>query len=524
MKRTFETFKDFIKQHALLRDSRSVVVAVSGGPDSVALLDMLARLRDAGAASSHEAKFEIHVAHLNHKLRGRESDEDAEFVRQLADKLGLPVSIGSESVEAEAEIQRRGIEEVAREIRYDFLLRVACEAGGDRIATGHTMSDQAETFLMRLARGAGLRGLAAMRPVGPAHEFAESTRGIENIRFGISNDSPRPLLIRPLLRITREQVEEYCRARRLEFRVDSSNLNADYTRNRARRDAVPALRSINRRAVESIARAAEIIATDQDALDLMASRLLDQALITDRTINGTDSIEKRMTCSVERLLAAPAGLRQRMIIEAINRVRAANVENRSEQITSAHIRSAERLLEENMSGSRIELPGGLAVWREFDTLVFVYSAESAEVFESKLYERELNVIRTSVEADGFVLLLERGQPVHLAESLIEQARKEKKKTGRDWLLAALDDRVLPERLRVRPRRPGERALVCGQQKIKKLKNLMIDHKIPSSRRRFWPVVTTPDDRYVWSPGLPPAKEFAAHDETQRLAILRASTV
>ena len=152
----------------MLKDARGVVVAVSGGPDSVALLDMLARLRETASALLN---LKLHIAHLDHKLRGRESAEDAEFVRQLAARLGFSISIEASDVRAEAERSRKGIEEVAREIRYDFLLRVARETDCDRIATGHTMSDQAETFLMRLARGAGLRGLAAMRPVGPAHEF-----------------------------------------------------------------------------------------------------------------------------------------------------------------------------------------------------------------------------------------------------------------------------------------------------------------------------------------------------------------
>ncbi|HKP84884.1 MAG TPA: tRNA lysidine(34) synthetase TilS [Blastocatellia bacterium] len=513
MSGAFEKFKEFVERHAMLKDSRGVVVAVSGGPDSVALLDMLARLRDAWATSTGRAPLKVHVAHLDHKLRGGESAEDAEFVRRLADRLGFPFTIRSADTRAEAERLRRGIEEVAREIRYDFLLGVAREAGCDRIATGHTMSDQAETFIMRLTRGAGLRGLAAMRPVVPAHDFykKEAEGGEQGSDGNILPSAfcllPTALLVRPLLSVSREEVEEYCRDRRLEFRIDSTNLRADYTRNRLRRDALPALRSVNPRAVESIARAAEIIATDQDALDQLASKFLDQALIR----------EEVASYSVETLLAQPVGLRRRMIIEAINRARKA--EGRSGQITSAHVLSTDRLLEERMSGTRITLPGGLVVWREFDALVFTYAAKTIEAAE-----RVLSAAQPSIAAGGFVLTLERDQPPHLFEVLIEQARREKEKSGRDWLIAVLDDRALPERLRVRPRRPGERALVRGQPTIKKLKNLMIDHKIPPSRRRSWPVVTTPDDCYVWSPGLPLAKEFAAHDETQRLAILRASTV
>ena len=499
----------------MLKDARGVVVAVSGGPDSVALLDMLARLRETASALLN---LKLHIAHLDHKLRGRESAEDAEFARQLAARLGFSISIEAIDVRAEAERSRKGIEEVAREIRYDFLLRVARETGCERIATGHTMSDQAETFLMRLARGAGLRGLAAMRPVGPAHEFAgrvpvkdaevypEQSAVVSSPRPPAPD--PRPLLIRPLLSITREEVEDYCRERRLEFRIDATNLSADYTRSRVRCDVLPALRSINPRVVESIARAAEVIRADEDALDHLAAKFLDEA----RLNQGRELAAYR----VAALLDQPVGLRRRMIIGAIKRARA----RKGEEITSTHIAAVERLLANRMSGKRIELPCGLAVWREFDRLVFIRLTDTGRAAESG----ELSVASPQVEAGGFSLTLERGQPARMLKTVIEQAEREKQASGQDWLVAALDDEAMPDRLVVRPRRPQERALVAGQRKIKKLKNLMIDHRIPSSRRRSWPVVTTPDDRYIWSPGLPPAIEFAATDETRHLAILRASTI
>ncbi|MGA9768125.1 MAG: tRNA lysidine(34) synthetase TilS [Blastocatellia bacterium] len=493
MSGTFGRVRSFITRHAMFKDARGVVVGVSGGPDSVALLDMLARLREMPTSLFN---LKLHVAHLDHRLRGRESARDAQFVRQMAARLGVSVSIEACDVRAEAESSRRGIEEVAREIRYDFLLRVARKVDCDRICTGHTMSDQAETFLMRLARGAGLRGLAAMRPVTKAHTFGKDEGGAFH-----------PLLVRPLLSITREEVEAYCKKRGLEFRIDATNLSADYTRTRVRRDVLPALRSINPRVVESIARAAEIIQADEDALDHLASRFLDEA----RLNYSREPVAYR----VAALLAQSAGLRRRMLILAINRVRASS----TEEITSTHIASVERLLADRMSGKRIELPCGLEIWREFDTLVFTLPTDRASAAEAC----ELSVRNPRVEAGGFNLTLERGPSASTFEVVLEQAEGEKRRGGTDWLIAALDDDAIPDRLVVRPRKPQDRALVAGQRKIKKLKNLMIDHKIPSSRRRSWPVVTTPDDRYIWSPGLPPAVEFAATDETKRLAILRALT-
>jgi tRNA(Ile)-lysidine synthase len=352
-----------------------------------------------------------------------------------------------------------------------------------------------------------------------------------SLRLHPSSLIPHPLLIRPLLCVTREEVEEYCREHNLEFRTDATNLIGDYTRSRVRRDVLPALRAINPRVVESIARAAEIISNDEDALDYLASRLLDDArLMRNAESLGDDGREGRgsgaAAYSASALLEHPVGLRRRMIIEAIRREQSARLIRGSggAQITSTHIASVESLLGERASGKRVTLPGGLDAWREFDAIVFARSARGGLSSAGVAYEYEISGEHPRVEAGGFHLTLERNHPSHLLESLINRAREQKQRLGRDWVIAALDERALPDRLIVRPRRPGERARVLGQPKTKKLKNLMIDHRIPSSLRRTWPIVTTPDDRYVWSPGLPPALDFAARDKSTRLAILRASNI
>ena len=508
----------------------------------------------------------IHVAHLDHMLRGRESAEDAEFVRALAGRLGLQITISSVDVRGAAKASGRGIEEMAREIRYDFLLAVANEAGCDRIAVGHTMTDQAETFLMRLIRGAGLRGLAAMRPVSEVPVFrqekaegrrqkAEGERQkAEGRRRKADNQSlpsgsevpafrqqkadneslpsalcllPSVLLIRPLLCITREEVDAYCRQRGLEFRTDATNLSLHYTRNRIRKDVLPALRAINPRVAESISRAAENIAGDQDALDGLASSLLRKArFLSDAWRRNVDG--DATSYSVTALLEQPAGMRRRMIIEALRETRAgATPEGRDDagEVTSAHVAAVEGLLAANASGKHIALPCSLEVWREFDALVF---KPVARALKEAPYQSAISLSCPDAEAGGFAFTLLRGLPIEMLNPVIEETRREKQRSGRDWMTVALGDRALPEQMVIRPRFRGQRAHVLGRHKTIKLKNLMIDHRIPSSRRASWPLVTTPGGAYIWSPGLPPALEFAAHDETQgvaqSLAILRASAI
>ena len=586
----------------MLGGTRGVLIAVSGGADSVALLDMLVRLsfgdrewelgvkeeQRGGAVeelgttkaplrlcpsasqpvSNTHPPFPItrlHVAHLDHMLRGGESAADAEFVRALAGRLGIQVTVRSADVRGAAKASGRGIEEMAREIRYDFLLGVANEAGCDRIAVGHTMTDQAETFLMRLIRGAGLRGLAAMRPVSKVPIFrqgkaegrrqkAEGRRRkadnqslpsgsevpgfrqgkAEGGRQEADNESlpsafcllPSVLLIRPLLCITREEVDAYCRQRGLEFRTDATNLSLHYTRNRIRNDVLPALRAINPRVAESISRAAENIAGDQDALDGLASSLLKKARFLSDAWRGIDGGTEAY--SVAALLEQPAGMRRRMIIEAIRVMRAGAIREKrygAGEVSFAHVAAVEGLLAANASGKHITLPCSLEVWREFDALVF---KPVARALKEAPYQSPISSACPDAQAGGFAFTLQRNLPNEMLNSVIEETRRARQRAGRDWTTVALDDRALPEELVIRPRLRGQRAHVFGQRKTIKLKNLMIDHRIPSSRRATWPLVTTPDGVYIWSPGLPPALEFAARDETrdvgQRLAILRALAI
>ncbi|HXF39655.1 MAG TPA: tRNA lysidine(34) synthetase TilS [Blastocatellia bacterium] len=541
----------FAKRHSMLEGSTGIVVAVSGGPDSVAMLDMLVVGVGGGVGvggwglgaggklltnpQPPTPNPHLHIAHLDHMLRERESAEDAEFVRALAERIGLPATIRSTDVRAIAESSKRGIEEVAREVRYEFLVNLARETGCDRIAVGHTMNDQAETVLMRLIRGTGLRGLAAMRPVSAAHTFssgaAEEQRrgGAEGPRRGGAGMTPcssappplfssaplvpsAPLLIRPLLCITREEVEEYCRERGLEFRTDASNASLDYTRNLIRREVIPALREINSQAVVSIARAAENLASEEEVLAVITTSVLSTARI-DALHNEADcSVQKY---SVEAFLEHPPGLRRRMIIEAIKLVRR---ESATGEITSKHVSEVESLLQPQSSGKHVCLPDQLEVWREFDAIVFKTNPINWA------YEVTLDSTHTEVEAGGFAFTIERPVAGHSLKSVVAETQQVKRSTGQDWMVVALDDREFPTSLIIRPRMKGERAHVVGQRKTKKLKNLMIEHRIPSSRRATWPVVTTPDGDYIWSPGLPPSAKFAAHDEIPSLAILRASIV
>jgi tRNA(Ile)-lysidine synthase len=234
----------YISRRGLIEPGQQVVIGVSGGPDSVALLDLLCRL-------SVDLEFQIHVAHMNHRLRGEASDGDEAFVSRLADTLDLPYHSKA------MDIDRRGksIEEAARDARLEFLKHVLDQTGSHRIALGHSRSDQAETFLLRLFRGAGARGLGAIRP----------------IRDG--------LWIRPLLDLPRERILAYNRFRKLEFRTDDSNTDRRFSRNRIRHDLLPLLAAdFNPSIEEVLARSADILQQEDELMADLTETALEDTL------------------------------------------------------------------------------------------------------------------------------------------------------------------------------------------------------------------------------------------------------
>ncbi|MCS6816022.1 MAG: tRNA lysidine(34) synthetase TilS [Blastocatellia bacterium] len=447
-----------ITRYGMLEDGDLIVVAVSGGPDSVALLHLLNELRD--SAYPH---LRLHVAHLNHQLRGEEADADEAFVQQLAERLDLPFTSERQDVRALAQAEGRNLEEVAREVRYAFLRRVAAEVGARRIATGHTLTDQAETFLMRLLRGAGIEGLSGIHP--------------------IVDD----LIIRPLLAVRREETRAYCEALGIPYRVDRSNLELERWRNRVRQELLPRLLALNPRALEAIGRAAERLRVDETYFDEILGNVFPDAVI---------SYERDMIrLSVEKLRALHPALRARALREAIRQLC-----GHTRRVTSQHVEALDQLLEPGKSGRRVLLPAAVIAWREFDALTFMRRPQRPQPYWRELRPSE------PIEVAGFVIRWERGR----TEAPPSSDR-----------IVVLDDERVPERLAVRSRRPGDRYVPVGRRRPLKLKTLMWAHRIPVSERDRWPLVVTADeDRIVCAPALPVAAEFAVHSETQRLAVIR----
>jgi tRNA(Ile)-lysidine synthase len=354
-----------------------VLVAVSGGADSTALLLALEELKRIGLLD-----VELTAAHLDHGLRGASAEEDARFAESLARSHGF------EFVSARADVGRRvsesgdNLEQAARRARYEFLSEAARRVGAHAVLTGHTLDDQAETVLLRLLRGSGSEGLGGMRPERSLEEGGEVS------------------LRRPLLEWARRaDTEGYCRARGVEFRADEMNEDERFARVRVRRTLLPLLETFNPRAAESLARAAGLLREESAALEGFAARLLEDAraeagtkaevgtesnelqtsssLIDSATTSDSTTTSDAWPLRVEVLDAAPLALRRRALRLWVGRGRGG-----LRRISLAHVTAVERLLKGERGGRVAELPGGARVVRRKGLLTFHCKKVEKEAGES----------------------------------------------------------------------------------------------------------------------------------------------
>jgi tRNA(Ile)-lysidine synthase len=324
-----------------------VVVAVSGGADSVAMLLALDEL-----IRSDRLNLKILVAHLNHRLRGKVSAADANWVGSLAKSLGHRVTVSGVDVKRRAAKTGDNLEQAARRARYEFLTAKAGSVKAKVVLTAHTMDDQAETVLMNLLRGSGAQGLGGVEPVRP-----------------ISSDSD-VLLARPLLSwARRRETEDYCRQRGVEFRSDEMNLDEKFARVRVRRQLLPLMETFNPNLVEGLARTAELLREDSMALDRGATTLLELSIEPDGVpLKGPKA---RTILKVDLLAAAPSALRRRALRLWIGRCR-----GDLRRLERVHIIALENLLLGDKGGRVVELPGGARVSRKRGALEYGGSESS----------------------------------------------------------------------------------------------------------------------------------------------------
>ena len=445
-------FREFSRTNGLYGEKDTIVVAVSGGVDSMVLLDLFVK----------ERGLNVVAGHFNHGLRGEESDADETFVAERARSYGIPFHAGRGDTGAEAARRGVGIQEAARDLRYDFLIRLRASTGATRIATAHHADDNAETILLHLFRGTGVQGMS----------------GIPVARDGI---------IRPLLFARREEIEEYSRIEKIPFRTDSSNAKDGYTRNAVRHHVLPLLKElVSPSVVENINRSGDNFRTLAAYLQEETTRVLTECT-TGRSGGG-------LRLSVNGLLARPLLLRQHAVLAAIEDVAGARP-------ASDRVNAVLGLLEKE-PGTLVTITGGTEAARDRDEIV----------------------IRPHEEAGGFSLSVEAGKE-YAAEgfrfaSEIVGARGEP--AGRHTEYADAE-RTGVRGLTLRSWREGDSFTPLGMSGRKKLSDFFVDEKVPVDRKNRIPILCSAVGDVIWVCGMRLDDRFKITPATRRVLKLEYSS-
>lgn len=446
------TVTRFVEEHAPWRVEDTVVAAVSGGPDSLCLLGALVSLQ-----SDHPelAPGRIVVAHLDHGLRGEAGRADSEWVRSFAGSLGLLCVAHREDVGALARRERRSLEDAARHARYAFLHRVAEEHGAARICVGHTRDDQVETIIMHFVRGSGLTGLAGMRP--------------------LTGD-----IARPLLTVARTDTVAYCATRGWQPRLDVTNADTAFTRNRVRNELLPTLERYNPNLRETLLRNAGLIREDDRYLDTQAATLWALAV---RSSEAPDALR----FSLPIVSDAPPALRHRLLRQAVEWLTTTTVVTLSAQ----HIQILDQVIQTGRTGSSVDLPGRLRASLEYDTLSF----ERQRRPHPPETESEIRFVVPGVitlPALGWRLTASVEERPPAAGWLHSWAYPPVVDSETGYRLSesevVLDADVAGETLTVRMWRPGDRMTPLGMSGQKKLQDVFGDALVPRTLRHRLPLV------------------------------------
>jgi len=480
----------------MLDHGEAVVVAVSGGPDSLCLLHALHSL-------TAEYALCLHVAHLNHRLRGAEADADAAFVAQLAAEWGLGCTVEACDVRALARARKLAIEEAARQARYAFLARVAGRVGTRKIAVGHNSDDQVETVLMHFLRGSGLAGLRGMLPVS---ELSELRLGEEPTADG---GGTRLLLIRPLLHVRREEIEEYCRAHGLQPRFDRSNLDTTYYRNRLRHELMPVLETFNPNVREVMLRSSDVISADCDYIRAQSDEAWSRVV--------TAESEQAVTFNLAGWRKLPLALQRSTMREAIRRLRRS-----LRNINWVHVDNAVRAAVAGNAGTRATLPQRLEVVLDYDHFVVAEKGYAAPLPDLPLMpqvEMALRVPgRVRISDSDWYLKTDVVSLCDKVPTSFAAIQDETMRPASPWQ-AYLDYDVTGKVLSLRPRCRGDRFWPQGLgDNPTTVNHFMTNAKVPRAWRDSIPLLVS-TERVLWIAGWRIDAHAQVTEDTERVLVL-----
>lgn len=452
-----------IDRHRMLAPGETVVIGVSGGVDSMVLLRVVLELRE-------RYRLSLHVAHLDHGLRGAESAEAAAFVGRQCERHEVPATITVADPGALRDRPGGSLQNAARNLRYRFIERVADEQGATRIAMGHHQDDQAETVLMNLLRGSGTRGLGGIPPV-------------------------RGRIIRPLIECSREEIEAYALHQGVPYVEDSSNDLLSYSRNRIRRQLLPELaKGYNPRVAEALASAAAIFVAEDALLTAMTEEQL-PAMVVFRS-------DRELVLSVPRASPVPTGLRRRILRRSAHLLRGDRPGFSFRQTLAL-----ERLLLSNKAQGALHLSGGIRATKAGDRLILSLSEHGAR--------DSGRPIRLAVPGQTELPTCS----LRLRTDTLEGATSDL--LANDPWTALLDADRAGGELVVRFWKRGDRFVPLGMRGRKKLQDFFVDARVPRDQRWTVPLVVSGGE-IAWVVGFRVDERFKVTDSTQRILRLRVT--
>jgi tRNA(Ile)-lysidine synthase len=470
--------KRTIEQYRLLEYGERILVGVSGGVDSIALLSILKSL----ATDYH---WELHVAHVEHGFRGEDSLADAEFVRNFSEMIEVPFHLGQPRVKQYAEEKKLSKQVAARELRYRFFAETAKEIEANKLVLAHHADDQAETVLMRILRGTSVSGLAGI-------PLRRQENGFE--------------IVRPLLFVWRNEIEDFCKQENLSYRTDLSNALTDYLRNKIRLQLIPLLEEAYNESVKRALVQLGQIAGDEDALlDQMAKERLNQIMVA----QSNDVI----TLDTEQLLTAPLAL-QRRVIKLILYYLCGH----TNEWEAKHIEQVLAVSGHTRPSVEIHLPNEMTAWREYRLIHIGRKRKpnaDSEVSATKLFIPDW----PSDWADSY-LAFEipefglRGS-MELSETSIIPVNP--------WEAVFDYNLVRGKQFHIRARFPGDSMRPVGMNGSKKLKEIFIDSRIPVASRDRWPIWIL-DEQIAWVTGIRRGQVATVGTNTRQILRIRIEQI
>ena len=431
-----KTVEETVTDYSMFELEDSVLIGVSGGPDSVALLHILISL-------APRFSIRLGIAHLNHGLRPMASDEEAEFVASLAGEVNLPCYVEKADVRKYQIEQKISLAEAARRVRYKFYDRVAQENGFNRIALGHHCEDNAELVLMNLLRGSGPTGLAGIPPVREER------------------------IVRPLIRLKRSDIIDFLNNKGLKYVSDESNKEIKYLRNRIRHRLIPALKAdYNPNIVKTLNRLASILRSEEEWTEKSVDSVFTTSIVNDSDDN--------LSLSVQRIGGIHIAARRRLIRKGIARVK-----GNLKSITLSHIESIIGLLKNGSARKSLDLPGRIRVRLEGDILRFTKERTPLRNSTSRSGNAVVPPFEYEIAGHGTVYIKEINAHMSFTE-LVGESVPDFPHTGQNTGYFDMDEITFP--LVLRNFRPGDRFTPLGMKGSQKVKKYFINNKIPVAER------------------------------------------